>query len=325
MSDDLLQRLKVHGSVPAHIAIIMDGNGRWAKGRALPRPLGHHAGMRAVREVIQGSLDADVGVLSLFAFSQENWQRPAVEIDALMSLLEEYIAREVDNLRSKRVSVRILGDLERLAPGARQAVDRIMAETAGGEDLALNLCISYSSRAEITRAARQLAEEVAAGRLDPSDIDEDALARRLYTAPWPDPDLLIRTSGEMRISNFLLWQLAYAELYVTPVLWPDFTRRHLFEAILEFQRRDRRVGDWRDGSGAHEPQHPGGTDLVPLREIEQLPGGERGRQDEQQDQRQAPVPYQQQGQRDRDDGEPDAPHQIGVHQTETRPNRRSRR
>ena len=242
MSDDLLRRLKVHGSVPAHIAVIMDGNGRWAKGRALPRPLGHHAGMRAVREVIQGCLDADVGVLSLFAFSQENWQRPAVEIDALMSLLEEYIAREVDNLRSKRVSVRILGDLERLAPGARQAVDRIMAETAGGEDLALNLCISYSSRAEITRAARQLGEEVAAGRLDPADIDEEALARRLYTAPWPDPDLLIRTSGEMRISNFLLWQLAYAELYVTPVLWPDFTRRHLFEAILEFQRRDRRFG-----------------------------------------------------------------------------------
>ena len=242
MSDDLLQRLKVHGSVPAHIAIIMDGNGRWAKGRALPRPLGHHAGMRAVREVIQGCLDANVGVLSLFAFSQENWQRPAVEIDALMSLLEEYIAREVDNLRSKRVSVRILGDLERLAPGARQAVDRIMAETAGGEDLALNLCISYSSRAEITRAARQLAEDVAAGRLEPADIDEDTVARRLYTAPWPDPDLLIRTSGEMRISNFLLWQLAYAELYVTPVLWPDFTRRHLFEAILEFQRRDRRFG-----------------------------------------------------------------------------------
>jgi undecaprenyl diphosphate synthase len=242
MSDDLLQRLKLHGSVPAHIAIIMDGNGRWAKGRALPRPLGHHAGMSAVREVIHGCLDADVGVLSLFAFSQENWQRPAVEIDALMSLLEEYIAREVDNLRSKRVSVRILGDLARLAPGARQAVDRIVAETAGGEDLALNLCISYSSRAEITRAARRLAEDAVAGRLDPAEIDEDALARELYTAPWPDPDLLIRTSGEMRISNFLLWQLAYAELYVTPVLWPDFTRRHLFEAILEFQRRDRRFG-----------------------------------------------------------------------------------
>jgi undecaprenyl diphosphate synthase len=242
MGDDLLRRIQSHGSVPAHVAVIMDGNGRWAKGRALPRPLGHHAGMRAVREVIQGCLDAQVGVLSLFAFSQENWQRPAGEIDALMSLLEEYIAREVDNLREKRVSVRILGDLERLAPGARQAVDRVTAETAGGSELALNLCISYSSRAEITRAARQLAEEAAAGRLDPADIDEDAVTRRLYTAPWPDPDLLIRTSGEMRISNFLLWQLAYAELYVTPVLWPDFTRRHLFEAILDFQRRDRRFG-----------------------------------------------------------------------------------
>jgi undecaprenyl diphosphate synthase len=242
MSDDLLQRVKVHGSVPAHVAIIMDGNGRWAKGRALPRPLGHHAGMRAVREVIGGCLDAEVGVLSLFAFSQENWQRPAVEIGALMSLLEEYIARELDNLRSNGVTVRILGDIERLAPSARQAVYRVMEETAGGDRLALNLCISYSSRAEIARAARLLAEEAAAGRLDPRDIDEDALARRLYTAPWPDPDLLIRTSGEMRISNFLLWQLAYAELYVTPVLWPDFTRRHLFEAILEFQRRDRRFG-----------------------------------------------------------------------------------
>jgi undecaprenyl diphosphate synthase len=242
MGDDLLRRIRIHGSVPAHIAVIMDGNGRWAKGRALPRPLGHHAGMRAVREVIQGCLDADVGVLSLFAFSQENWQRPAGEIDALMSLLEEYIAREVDNLRDKSVSVRILGDIDRLAPGAHQAVDRVMAETASGTELALNLCISYSSRAEITRAARQLAEDAAAGRLDPAEIDEEALARRLYTAPWPDPDLLIRTSGEMRISNFLLWQLAYAELYVTPVLWPDFTRRHLFEAILEFQRRDRRFG-----------------------------------------------------------------------------------
>ncbi len=242
MSDDLLRRITIHGAVPAHVAIIMDGNGRWAKGRSLPRPLGHHAGMRAVREVVEGCLKADVGVLTLFAFSQENWQRPALEIEALMSLLEEYISREVDNLRDKGVVVSILGDLERLAPAARRAVDRVVQETAGGTELALNLCISYSSRAELARAARILAEEVAAGRLDPTEIDEEALGRRLYTAPWPDPDLLIRTSGEMRISNFLLWQLAYAELYVTPVLWPDFTRRHLFEAILEFQRRDRRFG-----------------------------------------------------------------------------------
>jgi undecaprenyl diphosphate synthase len=242
MSDDLLRRVKLHGAVPAHIAIIMDGNGRWAKGRSLPRPLGHHAGMRAVREVVEGCLKADVGVLTLFAFSQENWQRPVLEIEALMSLLEEYISREMENLREKGVTVSILGDVERLAPAARRAIDRVVQETAGGTELALNLCISYSSRAELARAARILAEEVATGRLDPSEIDEETLGRRLYTAPWPDPDLLIRTSGEMRISNFLLWQVAYAELYVTPVLWPDFTRRHLFEAILEFQRRDRRFG-----------------------------------------------------------------------------------
>ena len=242
MADDLLQRLRMHGAVPAHVAIIMDGNGRWATGRSLPRPLGHHAGMTAVREVVEGSLAAGVGVLTLFAFSQENWQRPPREIGALMRLLEEYIAKEADELREQGVAVRILGDIDRLTGGARRAVDRIVADTAGGTALALNLCISYSSRAEIARAARLLAEEVAAGRLDPAAVDEEALARHLYTAPWPDPDLLIRTSGEMRISNFLLWQLAYAELYVTPVLWPDFTRRHLFEAILEFQRRDRRFG-----------------------------------------------------------------------------------
>jgi undecaprenyl diphosphate synthase len=242
MSDDLLQRVRVHGVVPTHVAIIMDGNGRWAAERSLPRPLGHHAGMTAVREVVEGCLQAGVSVLTLFAFSQENWQRPAGEIEALMGLLEEYIAREMKELRERGVAVRILGDIDRLTGGARMAADRIVAETEGGARLALNLCISYSARAEIVRAARLLAEDVAAGRLVPAEIDEKALGRRLYTAEWPDPDLLIRTSGEMRISNFLLWQLAYAELYVTPVLWPDFTRRHLFEAILEFQRRDRRFG-----------------------------------------------------------------------------------
>jgi undecaprenyl diphosphate synthase len=242
MADDLLQQVRLNGMVPAHIAIIMDGNGRWARGRKLPRPLGHHAGMRAVREVVAGGLEAGVEVLTLFAFSQENWQRPAPEIEALMGLLEEYIAREADELREKQVTVRILGDLDRLGASARAAVDRVMEHTAGGTALALNLCISYSSRAEITRAARLLAEDVAAGRLNPAEIDEDRVAQQLYTAAWPDPDLLIRTSGELRISNFLLWQLAWAELYVTPVLWPDFTRRHLFEAILDFQRRERRFG-----------------------------------------------------------------------------------
>ena len=242
MSDDLLQRIRVNGAVPAHVAIIMDGNGRWATTRSLPRPLGHAAGMQAVRQVVEACLEAGVQVLTLFAFSQENWQRPVEEVDALMGLLQEYIAKEAAELRAKGVSVRVLGELDRLAPSARAAVDGIMQETAGGQELALNLCISYGSRAELARAARLLAEEVQAGRLDPAEIDEEAMARHLYTAPWPDPDLLIRTSGELRISNFLLWQLAYAEFYVTPVLWPDFTRGHLLEAILEFQRRERRFG-----------------------------------------------------------------------------------
>ena len=242
MGESALDRVRLHGAVPQHIAVIMDGNGRWAAGRSLPRPLGHHAGMKSVREVVAGCLDAGVEVLTLFAFSRENWQRPATEIEALMDLLEEYIARESDELRERGVRVRVLGDLDRLSPSGRQAVDRVMAATAAGTALALNLCISYSSRAEITRAARLLAEDAVAGRIVPDAIDEAAIARRLYTAEWPDPDLLIRTSGEMRISNFLLWQLAYSELYVTPVLWPDFNREHLFEAILEFQRRDRRFG-----------------------------------------------------------------------------------
>ena len=242
MHDDALRQLQLNGNPPAHVAIIMDGNGRWARGRALPRPFGHKAGMKAVREVVEGALAAGVEVLSLFAFSQENWQRPAAEIGALMGLLEEYIAREMADLKEQGVVVRFLGDLDRLPASQRAAVDRLMAHTAGGRRLSLNILISYGSRAELARAARLLAEEVRAGRMDPADVDEDAISRRLYTSAWPDPDLLIRTSGELRISNFMLWQLAYAELFVTPVLWPDFTRQHLWEAILEYQRRDRRFG-----------------------------------------------------------------------------------
>ena len=243
MSDDaLLQRIRLNGAIPTHVAVIMDGNGRWAQGRSLPRPLGHAAGMAAVREAVEACLATGVEVLTLFAFSQENWQRPADEIAALMNLLEEYIQKEMSDLRERRVAVRFLGELDRLVPSAREAVERIVATTAGGDALALNICVSYGSRAEITRAARLLAEDVAAGRLRAEQVDEEALARRLYTAEWPDPDLLIRTSGEQRISNFLLWQLAYAEFHVSPVLWPDFTRQHFFEAILDFQRRDRRFG-----------------------------------------------------------------------------------
>jgi len=240
---DLLAQVRLNGGVPRHVAIIMDGNGRWARGRLMPRPLGHRAGMKAVREVVEGAIESGVEVLTLFAFSEENWNRPATEISALMNLLEEYIAREVRELSDQGVRVNVLGDLTRLGPKQRAAVERIMADTRSGTKLSLNLCISYSSRAELARAARLLAEEVLKGNKRLEDLDEGALASKLYTAPWPDPDLLIRTSGEQRLSNFLLWQLAYTEIYITPVLWPDFDRQCLYEAILDYQRRERRFGN----------------------------------------------------------------------------------
>ncbi len=204
--------------------------------------MGHRSGMRAVREVIEGSIEVGLEMLSLFAFSQENWSRPETEIRALMSLLEEYVAREADELTEQGVRVRVLGALERLHASAASAVERIVAQTARNERLILNLFISYGSRAELVRAAQLLARDAVAGRLDPDAIDERELERRLYTVGCPDPDLLVRTSGEQRISNFLLWQLAYSELYISPVLWPDFTREELFAAILDYQRRERRFG-----------------------------------------------------------------------------------
>ena len=238
----LLDQIRESGAVPRHVAIIMDGNGRWARERMLPRPLGHRSGMKSVREVVEASIEAGVEVLSLFAFSQENWQRPPMEINALMSLLEEYIQKEADDLEEQGVRVRVLGETERLAPAAREAVARVTQQTAHNRKLTLNLFISYGSRAELVRAARRVAEEVQAGTLKPEQVDEAAISARLYTADCPDPDLLIRTSGEQRISNFLLWQLAYTELHISPVLWPDFGRTNLFEAILDFQNRDRRFG-----------------------------------------------------------------------------------
>jgi len=241
-TDPLLERLRAGGAVPRHVAIIMDGNGRWATERHLPRTLGHREGMKAVRETVEGAIAAGIETLTLFAFSEENWRRPAVEIGALMGLLEEYIARETRELRANGVEVHVFGDLARLSQAARDAIDQLVAGTRGGTKLLLNLAISYSSRAEIARAARRLAEDVRQGRLALEDVDEEALGLRLYTAGLPDPDLLIRTSGELRLSNFLLWQLAYTELHITPVLWPDFTRRHLFEAVIDFQGRERRFG-----------------------------------------------------------------------------------
>jgi undecaprenyl diphosphate synthase len=240
--DELLAKIRTDGAIPRHVAIIMDGNGRWARERLMPRPFGHRSGMKSVREVVEGALQAGVEHLSLFAFSKENWQRPAPEVSALMSLLEEYIQREADELEERGVRVRVLGELERLTPAAAAAVERVVRQTAGGLRLTLNLFISYGSRAEILRAARLLAQDVRDGRLEPEQIDEEQFSARLFTADTPDPDLLIRTSGEQRISNFLLWQLAYTELYISRVLWPDFGRRELYEAILDFQNRERRFG-----------------------------------------------------------------------------------
>jgi len=242
MGANLSERIKLDGRIPGHVAVIMDGNGRWARARGLPRYAGHRQGMRAVREVIEGAVEAGIEVLTLFAFSQENWQRPRREIAALMALLKRYADSEREALQRQGVSVHALGELDRLLPGPRAAVERIVRDTASGKTMRLNLMISYSGRDEIIRAARLLAVQARQGALDPAEIDEPLFNSVLYTAGIPDPDLLIRTSGEQRISNFMLWQLAYTEIYITPVYWPDFTREHLFAAISDYQRRERRFG-----------------------------------------------------------------------------------
>lgn len=242
MASDLLHRIALTGDVPRHIAIIMDGNGRWARQRGLPRHLGHREGMKSVREVIEGAVEAGVEILTLFAFSTENWNRPVREVTALMGLLQLYARKERSDLKRQGVEVHVLGELDRIDDTTRKAVGTIVDGTRGGTALRLNLMISYGGREELVRSARELARRVAAGELDADDIDADTLASTLFTAGLPDPDLLIRTSGEYRISNFLLWQMAYTEMHISDVFWPDFDREHLFEAILDYQARDRRFG-----------------------------------------------------------------------------------
>jgi len=239
---ELLAAIAEGGGPPAHVAVIMDGNGRWAAEHDLARWEGHREGMAAVRETVEGSLEVGLSHLTLYAFSSENWGRPEEEVSALMGLLREFVDREKEELRSNGVRVRVFGEMDRLSAGAREAVRELEGHTREAGRLQLNLAISYGSRQEIVRAARILAARAAAGEIRPEDIDEGSLAGELYTGGWPDPDLLVRTSGEMRISNFLLWQIAYAELHVTDVLWPDFGRADLYRAILDFQGRDRRFG-----------------------------------------------------------------------------------
>ena len=247
MTSELLNQIRLHGDLPRHIAVIMDGNGRWARGKGLPRSAGHKQGMTAVRDVIEGAVDLGIETLTLFAFSTENWKRPRVEVSALMGLLTLYARQERAELVRQGVEVHVLGDLDRVDASARRAVNAIVEGTSGGRRMRLNLMISYGAREEIVRATRLLAERVARGELDPSAIDEEAFRDELFTGDQPDPDLLIRTSGEFRLSNFLLWQLAYTELHVTPVLWPDFSREELFIAVRDFQSRERRFGRVRAG------------------------------------------------------------------------------
>jgi undecaprenyl diphosphate synthase len=236
-----LDELKARGNLPRHVAIIMDGNGRWARARGVPRLLGHRAGRESVREVVRGCAELGVEVLTLYTFSTENWKRPAREVSALMTMLRETLRAERAELRANNVRLQVIGRADDLPAPVRKAIAEAQAYLAASTGMLLNLALSYGGRVEIVDAVRRILAE---GRRGPTadDVDEELISSYLYTAGLPDPDLLIRTSGEMRISNFMLWQLAYTELWVTDTLWPDFRRRHLFLAIADYQRRERRFG-----------------------------------------------------------------------------------
>ena len=227
---------------PAHVAIIMDGNGRWAQMRGLPRQEGHRRGLDALRRTVRNAAELGIRVLTLYSFSTENWRRPITEVSFLMGLLRRFVENDLAELNQAGVRVRIIGGREDLAPDLRALVERAEAMTESNTGLTLVVAFNYGSRDEIVRVARDIARDVAAGRLAPEAIGEEVLSSYLDTAALPDPDLVIRTSGETRISNFLLWQAAYAEFVFTPVLWPDFDRKALEEALVEFHRRERRYG-----------------------------------------------------------------------------------
>ncbi|RKN86992.1 isoprenyl transferase [Paenibacillus ginsengarvi] len=229
-------------NVPKHVAIIMDGNGRWAKGRGLPRIAGHHAGMKAVKRVTIAADEIGVEVLTLYAFSTENWKRPRDEVDFLMKLPQEFLSIELDELVEKNVRVRMTGWKEGLPAHTLEAVEKAIERTKHNTGLILNFALNYGSRHEIVQTVRDIASEVRQGELKQEDISEELISNRLLTGALPDPDLIIRTSGEIRISNFLLWQMAYSELWFTDIYWPEFTERHLVQAVCEYQRRARRYG-----------------------------------------------------------------------------------
>ena len=237
-AEELLSR----GNLPRHIAIIMDGNGRWARSRGAARLFGHRAGRESVREVVKGCVALGVEVLTLYTFSIENWKRPKREVVALMGILQDTLRTEREELRANNVRLAVIGRTQDLPPAVRKAIRETQNYLAGSSGLLLILALSYSGRAEMVDAVRAILREEARERLDPAAVDEAFIANFLYTAGLPDPDLLIRTSGEMRLSNFMLWQLAYTELWTTDTLWPDFRRRHLYQAVADFQGRERRFG-----------------------------------------------------------------------------------
>jgi undecaprenyl diphosphate synthase len=239
--EDLLRAIDF-ARLPRHVAIIMDGNGRWAQQRHKNRVEGHRAGIHAVRDTVETAARLGIEVLTLYAFSIENWKRPESEVATLMGLLKHYLRSELDTLLRNDIRFRVVGREQELAPEIRSELQRAVARTAGSGGLQFNIALNYGGRAEITDAVRELVAEVVSSGKDPASIDEQSLAAHLYTAGQPDPDLLIRTSGELRVSNFLLWQIAYSEIWVTEVLWPDFRRKHLLQAILDFQKRERRYG-----------------------------------------------------------------------------------
>jgi undecaprenyl diphosphate synthase len=228
--------------LPAHVAVIMDGNGRWARRRGLPRVMGHRAGVEALKRTLRLCSDWGIGALTAYAFSTENWSRPGEEVSFLMTLFERVLERELESLEREQVRIRFLGDLEQLPAGLQSLIAEATRRTAANNGIRFNVCTNYGGRAELVRAARRLAERVSRGELDPNTIDETRFAAELHTVGEVDPDLLIRTSGEQRISNFLLWQLAYAELHITHVLWPDFDAGALVAALEDFQGRNRRFG-----------------------------------------------------------------------------------
>jgi len=236
--DETLARQVNFDRLPAHVAIIMDGNGRWAAQRHLPRVEGHRAGIDSVRDVVETSARLGIGVLTLYAFSVENWKRQLSEVNTLMMLLKRYLRHELATIHGNNIRFQVIGRQDELSPDVRDELEAGIRRTANNTGMLFNIALNYGGRAEIVDAAKRV---LAAG-LSPDDLDERRFGEFLYTAGQPDPDLLIRTSGEMRVSNFLLWQIAYSEIWVTETLWPDFRRRHLLEAVLAYQKRDRRYG-----------------------------------------------------------------------------------